>query len=259
MVQDVDWDPTQLLPEAAVDSLEEALDVDLDVYNEDQTVKLMKPRHINKSRDVTDVPKGLSSEENIDEQPEIPVLKDDDDIELVLSNLSLSPDLSCVKAKATERPPGVIPWPGIDQDQILFDEEHDLGSHPGPSPSLILQALTMSNSNDAINLERLETIGDSFLKYAITSYLYCQYPDIHEGKLSHLRSKQVSNLNLYQLGRASGLGECMIATKFEPHDNWLPPCYHVPRYIFLQYFCLCKIRLFFCPKMDIFIIYRIVL
>ena len=21
----------------------------------------------------------------------------------------------------------------------------------------------------------------------------------------------------------------MIATKFEPHDNWLPPCYHVPR------------------------------
>ena len=40
---------------------------------------------------------------------------------------------------------------------------------------------------------------------------------------------QVSNLNLYQLGRARGLGECMIATKFEPHDNWLPPCYHVPR------------------------------
>ena len=21
----------------------------------------------------------------------------------------------------------------------------------------------------------------------------------------------------------------MVATKFEPHDNWLPPCYHVPR------------------------------
>ena len=21
----------------------------------------------------------------------------------------------------------------------------------------------------------------------------------------------------------------MIATKFEPHDNWLPPCYYVPR------------------------------
>ena len=87
----------------------------------------------------------------------------------------------------------------------------------------------MSNSNDAINLERLETIGDSFLKYAITTYLFCQHPNIHEGKLSHLRSKQVSNLNLFLQGAARGLGECMIATKFEPHDNWLPPCYHVPR------------------------------
>lgn len=25
------------------------------------------------------------------------------------------------------------------------------------------------------------------------------------------------------------LGESMIATKFEPHDNWLPPCYYVPK------------------------------
>ena len=97
-------------------------------------------------------------------------------------------------------------------------------SHP-----TYFQALTMSNSNDAINLERLETIGDSFLKYAITTFLFCQNPNIHEGKLSHLRSKQVSNLNLYMLGQARGLGQAMVATKFEPHDNWLPPCYHVPR------------------------------
>lgn len=34
----------------------------------------------------------------------------------------------------------------------------------GPDPSLILQAITMSNSSDGINLERLETVGDSFLK-----------------------------------------------------------------------------------------------
>ncbi|XP_063986655.1 endoribonuclease Dcr-1 [Diachasmimorpha longicaudata] len=110
-----------------------------------------------------------------------------------------------------------------------FDYQPVLEGHPGPSPSLILQALTMSNANDGINLERLETIGDSFLKYAITTYLYCTYPVIHEGKLSHLRSKQVSNLNLYRLGRRKMLGESMIATKFEPHDNWLPPCYYVPR------------------------------
>ncbi|XP_059486205.1 endoribonuclease Dcr-1 [Neocloeon triangulifer] len=109
-----------------------------------------------------------------------------------------------------------------------FDSQPDLENHPGPSPSIILQALTMSNANDGINLERLETIGDSFLKYAITTYLYCSHENIHEGKLSHLRSKQVSNLQLYRLGREKQLGRSMIATKFEPHDNWLPPCYYVP-------------------------------
>lgn len=114
-------------------------------------------------------------------------------------------------------------------DEFSFDYQPNLDNHPGPSPSIILQALTMSNANDGINLERLETIGDSFLKYAITTYLYCTYENVHEGKLSHLRSKQVSNLNLYRLGRRKVLGESMIATKFEPHDNWLPPCYYVPK------------------------------
>ena len=60
----------------------------------------------------------------------------------------------------------------------------------------------MSNSNDAINLERLETIGDSFLKYAITAFLFCHHPLVHEGKLSHMRSKQVRRVNwLLKVGR----------------------------------------------------------
>lgn len=108
---------------------------------------------------------------------------------------------------------------------ISLDEDMDLTTFIGPSPCEILQALTMSNANDFFSLERLETIGDSFLKYAITVYLYCSYPGIHEGKLSYLRSKQVSNYNLYRLGKKKGLAECMISTKFEPYENWLPPGY----------------------------------
>ncbi|KAH3846058.1 hypothetical protein DPMN_088351, partial [Dreissena polymorpha] len=108
---------------------------------------------------------------------------------------------------------------------ISLDQDMDLSTFIGPSPCEILQALTMSNANDFFSLERLETIGDSFLKYAITVYLYCSYPGIHEGKLSYLRSKQVSNYNLYRLGKRKGLAECMISTKFEPYENWLPPGY----------------------------------
>ena len=121
------------------------------------------------------------------------------------------------------------PDPSLDVDfGFSFDEQPGLENHPGPSPSVILQAFTMSSANDGINLERLETIGDSFLKYAITTYLYCKYSSIHEGKLSYLRSRQVSNLHLYQLGKRKLLGGCMVATKFNPHDNWLPPGYVIP-------------------------------
>lgn len=80
----------------------------------------------------------------------------------------------------------------LEPEGFSFDYQPSLVDHVGPSPCQILQALTMSNANDGLNLERLETIGDSFLKYAITTYLFCTFENIHEGKLSHLRSKQVS-------------------------------------------------------------------
>lgn len=62
--------------------------------------------------------------------------------------------------------------------------------HPGPAN--VLQALTMSSASDFINLERMETIGDGFLKFVVTVHLYLTYPHAHEGKLSHLRSRIVS-------------------------------------------------------------------
>ena len=217
MVRNSQWDPSSLCE--ADDQDEVLAEIQLEVIEKEGEVVVAKPSSVLKMA-AEEVDQGEQSW-----TPSQPVI----DQELVLSHLGLAPDLELVKVVPPEAP-GVIPWPGIDPEtQFSFDLQPELDSHPGPSPSLILQALTMSNSNDAINLERLETIGDSFLKYAITSYLFCQHKHIHEGKLSHLRSKQVSNLNLYNLGRLRGLGECMIATKFEPHDNWLPPCYHVPR------------------------------
>ncbi len=55
----------------------------------------------------------------------------------------------------------------------------------------VVQALTMSAASDGINLERLETVGDSFLKYAVTLNLYHKFTKVHEGKLSFARSKEV--------------------------------------------------------------------
>lgn len=76
---------------------------------------------------------------------------------------------------------------GLQQRSQAGDSPRSLG----PNPGLILQALTLSNASDGFNLERLEMLGDSFLKHAITTYLFCTYPDAHEGRLSYMRSKKV--------------------------------------------------------------------
>ena len=46
-------------------------------------------------------------------------------------------------------------------------------------------------------------------------------------KLNLYPGLQVSNYNLYRLGRRKGLAERMVSTKFEPYENWLPPGYVV--------------------------------
>lgn len=97
----------------------------------------------------------------------------------------------------------------------------------GVSPCLLLTALTTSNASDGMSLERFETIGDSFLKYAVTDYLYHTLLDQHEGKLSFARSKEVSNCNLYRLGKKLGIPQLIVANKFDAHDSWLPPWYMI--------------------------------
>lgn len=81
--------------------------------------------------------------------------------------------------------------------KFSFDEDLCEKRPYGVTPTLLLQALTTSSSGDGINLERLETIGDSFLKLAVTNYLYHEHPDQHEGKLSFARSKEVCILNKF--------------------------------------------------------------
>ena len=51
-----------------------------------------------------------------------------------------------------------------------FQQQFELKSVPdvGPTPDQILQTLTLSKASDGFNLERLEMLGDCFLKYAVT-------------------------------------------------------------------------------------------
>uniref|UniRef100_A0A8C7LFE1 ribonuclease III n=1 Tax=Oncorhynchus kisutch TaxID=8019 RepID=A0A8C7LFE1_ONCKI len=142
------------------------------------------------------------------------------------SVLPVQPSLSIENQNLTPTPPQ--PQPGTQPPP----PHPQAGTQPPPPHNhlnlcLFLQALTLSNASDGFNLERLEMLGDSFLKHAITTYLFCTYPDAHEGRLSYMRSKKVSNCNLYRLGKKKGLPCRMVVSIFDPPVNWLPPGYVV--------------------------------
>lgn len=63
----------------------------------------------------------------------------------------------------------------------------------GPELRDILAALTTIKSNDAFDLERVETLGDSFLKFAATLYLFHKFPKLNEGQLTNIKSRLLGN------------------------------------------------------------------
>lgn len=93
----------------------------------------------------------------------------------------------------------------------------------GPDNALLLQALTPKGAKDSINLERLETLGDSFLKLSTSVFLFCDRPIDHEGKLTCSRANRVENFNLYHLAKQRGITGLVFSTAFEPRQMWIPP------------------------------------
>ena len=99
---------------------------------------------------------------------------------------------------------GTLPTQVLKYDGKKFDSCSKNAAIPrkdvfsrGPDNGLLLQALTPKSANDAINLERLELLGDSLLKIASSVSLLNARPDAHEKKLSSSRTRRVSNLKLY--------------------------------------------------------------
>lgn len=64
----------------------------------------------------------------------------------------------------------------------------------------ILEALTTLNCCENFSMQRLELLGDSVLKYAVSCHLLLRNPEKHEGQLSHRRSSLASNSALHKLG-----------------------------------------------------------
>ena len=91
----------------------------------------------------------------------------------------------------------------------------------------LLEAVTCANSGDDFNLERLEMLGDSFLKVAVSIHVYWHKDHKDEGKLTKYRTRQISNKNLFNLATKKGLDEYIKYSTFAK-DTWLPPGFTRP-------------------------------
>ena len=115
----------------------------------------------------------------------------------------------------------------LEPGQLLEEQEH--GDDSMPSLFEILTAVTAKSCADSFNLERLEMLGDSFLKLAVSMSVFWEHINKHEGQLTKKRSRLVSNANLFSLARKKNLPSYMFVTAFKPSVMWLPPGFrHVP-------------------------------
>ncbi|KAF2283119.1 hypothetical protein GH714_043443 [Hevea brasiliensis] len=86
----------------------------------------------------------------------------------------------------------------------------------------VLEAITTKKCQEKFHLESLETLGDSFLKYAASQLLFKTYQKHHEGRLSSKKDKLISNDTLCKLGCDCKLPGFIRNESFDP-KNWMVP------------------------------------
>lgn len=103
--------------------------------------------------------------------------------------------------------------------------------YKGPELVEIYRALSSAKCNDVINLERLETLGDSFLKLSMSLFILLRFPKYNEGKATTLKGRLISNKNLYYAGAIKKLPRYLRNSDFEPTCDWKPPGFCVPYHL----------------------------
>ena len=78
------------------------------------------------------------------------------------------------------------------------------------------QAITLRDAHDVLHLERLETLGDSCLKYMVSFSLYMKNKGMDEGDLTIMKGELVSNKNLFNIGKKLEIGSYIKVRAHKP-------------------------------------------
>ncbi|KAJ8523549.1 hypothetical protein ONZ45_g63 [Pleurotus djamor] len=86
---------------------------------------------------------------------------------------------------------------------------------------LLHMALSTPSACNEYDYERLELLGDSFLKYLSSIYVYVMNPTANEGSLHQIRQPMISNKSLLQNASCAGLPGYIQSKPFAVR-NWQP-------------------------------------
>ncbi|XP_075077545.1 dicer-like protein 4 isoform X3 [Nicotiana tabacum] len=81
----------------------------------------------------------------------------------------------------------------------------------------VLEALTTEKCNEPFSLERLEVLGDAFLKFAVGRHVFLTYDAFDEGQLTRRRSNIVNNSYLYTIAVRNNLQAFIRDQSFDPN------------------------------------------
>ncbi|KAI8065560.1 hypothetical protein BC940DRAFT_241014, partial [Gongronella butleri] len=85
----------------------------------------------------------------------------------------------------------------------------------------IMEAYTTPSASMEMNYERLETLGDSFLKFVATISLFINFPLSNEGELHCMRIKAICNQSLYRAAKRLKLYRYVTSQAFN-RRHWRP-------------------------------------
>ncbi|URE26504.1 hypothetical protein MUK42_18017 [Musa troglodytarum] len=107
------------------------------------------------------------------------------------------------------------------ESMLLAVQLKDMIRYPVPATK-ILEALTAASCQETFCYERAELLGDAYLKWVVSIFLFLKYPQKHEGQLTRMRQQMVSNMVLYQYALNKGLQSYIQADRFAP-SRWAAP------------------------------------
>ncbi|KAL6559458.1 Dicer-like protein 1 [Orobanche gracilis] len=107
------------------------------------------------------------------------------------------------------------------ESMLLAVQIKDIINYPVPA-SKVLEALTAASCQETFCYERAELLGDAYLKWVVSRFLFLKYPQKHEGQLTRMRQQMVSNVVLYQFALDKGLQSYIQADRFAP-SRWAAP------------------------------------